>query len=353
MREATTADMDYKVITGVIHVHTADSDGTKTHEEIMAIAAEVGLDFVLFTDHMTLQSLHEGKEKFYGSVLALIGYEHNDRDDCNHYLVFGHDTVFPASMTAAEYVAAAADAGALGIMAHPDEMRGRDARFRSYPWTAWEVERFDGMEIWNQMSEWMEGLRFYNQIVMVFSPRKWLKSPTRRILRKWDEISRRRKVVGIASTDAHGFLYRAGPLQLTIFPYKVLFKSLRTHLILRDGLSRDFARAKRQVYEAIRDCRVFVSNYRWGDAADFRFEIKTASDTAVAGGRVSLDRETRAVVSVPQAGRIRLIAGGRHMAGAKARLWEHRITEPGVYRVEVYRGKKGWIFSNHIRVDGQ
>jgi hypothetical protein len=29
---------------------------------------------------------------------------------------------------------------------------------------------------------------------------------------------------------------------------------------------------------------------------------------------------------------------------------EYRPKEPGIYRVEAYKGKKGWIFSNHIRV---
>jgi hypothetical protein len=342
--------MDYSIITGAVHVHTTDSDGTKTHEDVATIAGEVGLDFVLFADHMTLQGFDEDKEGFYGDVLALIGYEHNDHDDCNHYLIFDHDEVFPASMTPIEYVAAAAKAGALGIMAHPDEIRGRDARFRSYPWTEWNAKDYDGMEIWNQMSEWMEGLKYYNQIVMLLSPRKWLKSPTSRILRKWDDVNIRRKVVGIASVDAHGFLYRAGPLRLTIFPYKVQFKSLRSHLILSEPLSQDLDKARKQVYDAIRDCRVFLSNYRWGEAKDFRFEIKTASETAISGGQVILDDETQAIVSVPLSGRIRLIGNGKLVAEKKGKSFEHVITKPGVYRIEVYRGKKGWIFSNHIRV---
>jgi len=341
---------DYTVITGAVHVHTVDSDGTKSHEEVTEIAGQVGLDFVLFADHMTLQSLYENKEGFYGEVLALIGYEHNDREDCNHYLIFDHDEVFPASMTAAEYVAAASRAGALGIMAHPDEIRGRDARYRSYPWTDWNVEGFNGLEIWNQMSEWMENLKFYNQIMMVFSPRKWLRSPTSRVLRKWDELNMKRKAVGLASVDAHGFLYRAGPLRLTIFPYKVQFKSLRTHLMLKEPFSRDLDKARRQVYEAIRDCRVFVSNYRWGEAKDFRFEIISATETASIGGKVTLDGTTKAVVSIPLTARIRLIADGKLIAEQKGKNFEHSITKPGVYRVEVYRGKKGWIFSNHIRV---
>ncbi len=342
--------MDYKIITGVVHVHTLDSDGTKTHEEVAAIAGEVGLDFILFADHMTLQGLDEGKEGFYGDVLALIGYEHNDHDDCNHYLIYENDKVLPASMTAAEYVAAASQAGALGIMAHPDEMRGRDARFRSYPWTDWNVEGFNGMEIWNQMSEWMEGLKFYNQILMVLSPRKWLQSPTSRVRRKWDDINTRRKVVGIASVDAHGFLYRAGPLRLTIFPYKVQFKTLRSHLMLTEPLSRDLETAKKQIYDAIRDCRVFMSNYRWGEAKNFRFEIGNASTSAAIGGEITLEEDTKAIVTIPLVGRIRLIGNGKLMAEKKGKSFEHIITQPGVYRVEVYRGKKGWIFSNHIRV---
>jgi len=70
-------------------------------EEVAAIGKEVGLDFLLFSDHMTLQAYHEGREGFYNGILILIGYEHNDHDDCNHYLLFDIDEVLPATMTAA------------------------------------------------------------------------------------------------------------------------------------------------------------------------------------------------------------------------------------------------------------
>lgn len=338
------------ILTGVVHVHTTDSDGTKTHEDIAAIGGELGLDVLLFSDHMTLKSLRAGREGYYGDLLVLIGYEHNDREDCNHYLIFDGHTVYPDSMTAAEYVAAARVDGALGIMAHPDEIRGRDARFRSYPWTDWDVKGFDGLEIWNQMSEWMENLKAYNQIRMILSPRKFLISPTDRILRTWDDLNRNRKVAGVAGVDAHGFLYRAGVLRLTIFPYKVQFKSLRTHLILPEPLSRDLAAAKRQIYQAIRDCRIFISNYRWGDAAEFRFEIESGGSKATMGGEVKLDGSAQAVVSLPITGRIRLIGDGRLIAEETGKERAFPISSTGIYRVEVYRGRKGWIFSNHIRV---
>jgi hypothetical protein len=340
----------YHVVTGAVHVHTVDSDGTMTHEAVAAVAGEVGLDFVLFSDHMTLHSLHAGKEGYYGDVLALIGYEHNDRDDCNHYMIFGGDEVLPVSMTAGEYVAAATEHGWLGIMAHPDEIRGRDARFRSYPWTEWDVTGFDGLEIWNQMSEWMEHLNVYNQILMLFSPRKWLRSPTDRILRRWDDLNKIRRVAGIGSVDAHGFLYRAGPFRLTIFPYKVQFKSLRTHLLLSEPLSRDLDTARNQIYDAIRGCRVFVSNFRWGEAREFRFEIRNRSGAITCGEETIFDDDTRAVISAPLTGRIRIIGDGRLIVERRGTELERRLEKPGVYRVEIFRGKKGWIFSNHIRI---
>jgi hypothetical protein len=317
---------------------------------VAAIAAEVGLDYLLFSDHMTLQSYYEGKEGFYGKVLVLIGYEHNDHDDCNHYLLFDIDEVLPASLTAAQYVSAGADKGALGIMAHPDEIRGRDTRFRSYPWTDWSVERFDGVELWNQMSEWMENLRTYNQIRMVISPRRSLTAPTSRILRKWDELNLTRKVVGIGAVDAHGFLYRAGPLRLTIFPYKVQFKTLQTHLILTEPLSPDLATAKRQIYGALRDARSFISNYRWGDAREFRFEIISGSERAVCGGEVPLSTDTHLTVSAPRDARHRVIHDGRVLHEQEGKSIDLKLSAPGTYRVELYRGKKGWIYSNHIRV---
>src|SRR5512143_2874220 len=92
---------------GVIHVHTTESDGTKSLEEVTAIAGEVGLDFVMFTDHMTLSNRDAGKEGFYNGTLAVVGYEHNDPEDNNHYLVFDSPAVYPRDMTAAEYVRAA------------------------------------------------------------------------------------------------------------------------------------------------------------------------------------------------------------------------------------------------------
>ncbi len=335
---------------GSIHIHTTDSDGARPLEEVAQLAAETDLDFIMVSDHMTLRSYQAGKEGYYGKTLTLIGYEHNDVEDCNHYLLFDLDEVLPAGMTAQEYVAAGKAKGGLGIIAHPDEVRPRIGKFPSYPWLAWDAEGYDGIEIWNQMSEWMENLTPINAIKMLFSPRKFMKSPTDRILQIWDDVNKKRKVVGIGGADVHAHPHKIGPIKVTIFPYKVQFRSIRSYIWLPEELSKDVATAKRQVYDAIRDCRVFISNYRWGDASGFWFEANREEERAISGGRLSSYKNTLITVKTPGKGKIRLYADGICVSEIKGDYSEYRPMVNGLYRVEVYKKSKGWIFSNHIRI---
>lgn len=335
---------------GVIHVHTTESDGTKTLEEVAAIGRQVGLDFIMFTDHMNLNNRDRGKEGFYGDTLAMVGYEHNDLDDNNHYLIFESPAVYPKDATVAEYVAAASRDGALGIIAHPDEIRDRMGKYPPYPWTDWTASGYQAIELWNQMSEWMEKLKPSNKLLMAFSPRKSMVGPTERVLRLWDEINLRQKCAGVASTDAHAFPIGIGPFIVEIFPYKVHFKSLRTYVIMREPMSRDLSAAKRQLSDAIRECRVFVANLRWGDAASFQFLAERGGESITAGERMDDHEGVTLRVTLPSAAEVRVVHNGRIVREALTEHLNYRVVHPGLYRVEAWKGKRGWIFSNHIRI---
>ncbi|MEW6050171.1 MAG: histidinol-phosphatase [Candidatus Zixiibacteriota bacterium] len=335
---------------GVIHVHTTESDGTKTIEEVAAIGQEVGLDFMMFTDHMTLSNKENGKEGFYGNTLVTVGYEHNDAEDNNHYLLFDSPSVYPPDFTASQVVAAGAEDRAVGIIAHPDEIRDRLGKYPPFPWTDWSCDKFTGIELWNQMSEWMERLRPYNKLIMAFSPRKSMVGPPRTTLQRWDEINLRRKCAGIAAVDAHAFPIQIGPLRVEIFPYKVHFRSLRTYVLLREPMSRDFATAKQQLYDAIRDCRLFFANLRWGDADGFDFSAQNGSESAVSGGQVEFRNDTVLEIILPARARIKVLRNGRPIYEVTDSRATYRVNEPGLYRVETWKWKRGWIFSNHIRI---
>jgi len=337
-------------IIGVIHIHSDYSDGSKSIEEIAAIGEKAGLDFLMFTDHNTLKPLHDGKQRFYGKTAVIIGYEIEDSNDENHYLAFGLDEILPRGLKAREYVKAVRDAGGLGIIAHPDEIRNSFPQYPSYPWTDREAEGFDGLEIWNHMSAWMENLKRINMLKMAITPRRSLRGPTARALALWDELANTRKVAGIGSADVHAHLYRRGPLRLTIFPYKVQFRSIRTHLLLDKPLSMDIIEARDQILSAIRNCRVFVSNFRWGEAAGFRFYAASGDNIFQTGNTVECSGNLSLFISSPVKTEIRLIKNGQVWTTLNGRSFEVPVSTPGVYRVELYIGRRGWVYSNHIRI---
>jgi hypothetical protein len=337
-------------IVGVIHIHSSYSDGSKPIPEIAKIGETAGLDFLMLSDHMTLQPLRDGLERFHGKIAVIIGYEIQDPDDKNHYLAFGLEKELNPDFRAKEYVSGVKAAGGLGIIAHPDEIRKAIPQYPSYPWTDWEAEGFDGIEIWNHMSAWMELLKRRNFLKLIFTPRRGLVGPTERVLKKWDELSAARPVVGIGSADVHAHAYRKGPIRLIIFPYKVQLRSIRTHLLLGSPLSKDIARARKQILDAIRDCRAFVSHYRWGEARGFRFYADSPKGQYQMGETVPYGSDLKMVMKAPLKADIRIIKDGQIYDSLTADGFTLPIKSPGLYRVELYRNEKGWIYSNHLRI---
>ncbi len=185
--------------TGAVHIHSSYSDGLRPIPEIAEIAAQCNIDFLLFADHMTLEPLRAGMERWFGPVLSIIGYEINDPNNKNHYLVYGLKEVLPPGLTAREYVTAAREAGAVGFIAHPDEKRTAIPEIPPYPWTAWDVEGYDGIEIWNHSSEWIEKITPANKYFRVLHPLKYLMGPEPETLTRWDRLNRTGPMPGIPS----------------------------------------------------------------------------------------------------------------------------------------------------------
>jgi len=345
---------DLHEIVGCIHMHSVYSDGTGKIEDIIRDGKSAGLDYLMFTDHFTLKPIEDGYEGWNNGLLTIFGYEHNDENDENHYMIFGMDSVMPKDYTVSEYVKHASEKGALGIIAHPDEIRSHLDSYPPYPWTHWELDGFDCIEIWNQMSHWMEGLTKWNKLWRWLHPRSSIITPTDRILEKWDTLNLSRRVSGIGGVDAHQHIHklRIG-IKVKVFPYKVLFNTIRTHLLFYEPINDGdhFIDTKNRVINTIRSGRCFISNFKLGDARGFRFWADVDGKSYTMGQSATISEESAHLfVTIPYKAVIRFVYNGKRGGRIFSDSASRKVSEPGVYRVEVYQGGKGWIYSNHIKL---
>lgn len=339
---------------GAVHVHSDVSDGTLPIPEIAKIAGEKGLDFLMFSDHHTLEPKQRGLEGWYGNVLVLIGYEINDADDQNHYLAFRINREVADTSDARIYVRDVKKAGGVGIIAHPAEKRQFSDAYPPYPWTAWDAEGFDGIEIWNQLSEWMEGLTRRNMAWRILHPLRSIRFPEWETLSRWDRLNRTRRVVGVGGIDVHALQYRVlGFIPVVIYPYKVQFRSIRTHLLTPEPLNHPgraipFHDAENRVYEALLSGRAFIVNSSLGDGRGFRFWVEKDGKIHPMGSRLIFQPGFQFRVQTPCCGEIRLLKDGKVAVQSNQESLDFACTQPGVYRVEVFRKRRGWIYSNPI-----
>ena len=66
-----------KEINGIIHFHTVYSDGSGRIEELIKIAKELKADFLVSSDHNTLQPKFDGLEGYYDGLFYFAGEEIN------------------------------------------------------------------------------------------------------------------------------------------------------------------------------------------------------------------------------------------------------------------------------------
>ncbi|AFN75517.1 PHP domain protein [Melioribacter roseus P3M-2] len=340
--------------TGAIHIHSNFSDGSGTVEEIASFAGEAGLDYIIITDHNTLRALHEGYEGWYDKTLVLVGCEINDKENKNHLLAIGINEAYSTRLSAKEYVKLVKDAGGIGIIAHPHEKRNSMEKHPPYPWTEWDTDDFTGIEIWNHMSEWMEGLTEENKYNYFVHPLKSISVPPQETIEVWDKLNLKRKVVGVGGVDAHAHKVNLlGFFEVEVFPYKVLFKSIRTHVLTDEPLepSKSVYENKNIVLNALKEGRCFVSNFYRGDAKGFEFYALKENRKYFMGEALDFSGNVKINVRVPgKPARVKIIRNGEICESVDTAELSMPVDKPGVYRAEVFIGHHGWIFSNHIRI---
>jgi hypothetical protein len=136
----------------------------------------------------------------------------------------------------------------------------------------------------------------------------------------------------------------------------VLFKSIRTHVLLEEEIKKsdaeNFHKYKTAIVNALRNGRSFIANSYHGNAKGFRFFAEYEGLKYQMGDeiRAGQDKKVKFSVYVPSQCTVKLILNGKVIIEEKGMggLWE--FGDEGCYRAECWNGDYGWIFSNHIRV---
>lgn len=329
-------------VKGVLHIHSSLSDGAATIKYIAESSKASGIDFAIVTDHDKFEE-NKARSGWYDGVLLLAGQEISPVR--NHYLALAiKKHIDRRGKRPQHFINDVKEQGGLGFIPHP-LWRWRPGLFwmMPHPWTSWEVKDFTGFEVWSYMHDWTEDVNIFNLPLRYAAPCKAINGPRREMLALWDKMCLKRRVVGLGGLDAHA---------PRLFPYEKLFKTIRTHLLLKEPFSKKFEEDENRLYEAMREGRCFMANDSLADSTGFRFEFAMADKTYDIGEEVEITSKGLLRASSPVLAEVKILRDGKCITKSNCRSLEMYITLPGVYRAEAYLNGKGWVFTNPIYVRG-
>jgi len=344
-------DDGYARAAGVVHVHTALSDGGGTPEEVIRAAKATGLAFLGITDHNNLDA--KPFEGYRDGVLVLVGSELST--PAGHVLGLGldRDPPFRFNGDGLDGLEDVRDLGGVPFAAHPLSARS-DLR-----WTGWDLPGPWGIELLNGDSDaraaWPR-LAFSVGLYPVNAGYALLQglNPPGEVLRRWDEMLARRDVVGLSGSDAHSRLQLTKTRSFRFPSYEALFAQSRNHLLLDRPLSGDAAADRAAVLDALRRGRFYIGLDALAPAGGFRFTVDAGPGQRWTMGDHVPPREglrARAGGQVPRGTRVVLLREGRE-AGEGREALDVALPGPGVYRVEarVPGWPVPWAITNPVYV---
>ncbi|MFO7692557.1 MAG: CehA/McbA family metallohydrolase [Vicinamibacterales bacterium] len=350
------------VVRGAYHIHSTVSDGTGSAEEISAAAARAGLRFVILTDH------GDGlgpptPPRYIGAVLCIEAVEISTSG--GHYVALGMaPPPYPLGGEARDVVDDVKRLGGFGVAAHPDSGK------RELRWDDWDAP-IDALEWFNADSQWRDERRWRLLPTILqypLRPAEAVASLFDRpddLLHRWDALTARRRVVGLAAADAHARMGLGGktdPYDELVYvkapSYEAMFRAFSLRVELREPFSGDPARDAGGLVAAIRDGRVYAAFDSVAGPASLAFSAASGGVEARQGDVLAIDGPVRlrAATNGPPETSLRLLRNGEVVSRTRGPALEWTGNRPGAYRIEAYvPGAPGdpplpWILSNPVYV---
>ncbi len=337
--DPTVLDDGYHDYSGVIHIHTRYSDGAGTYEDIARVANAQQLDYLIVTDHNTLQPLRDGKQGWHGTTLVLVGTEISTR--AGHYLALNITHEIDRQKLATQQIIDEVNRqGGLGFIAHP--------YFKKRRWTDWSVTGFTGVEAYNVAHDTLDENRLRLALWTLMVPtEQFYESLLDRPydpLRKWDElIAQHGRIVGIGSSDAH----EVRILGMNFAPYDIMFQLIRTHVLIPSATLTAEA-----IYDALRQGHAYLAIELMDPLKGFSFMAEDGQRVlGIMGDEVTWQPNLFLSCWLPAPANLTLFKDGVAVETTVAdRWWRYPVSERGTYRLEAMRHNKPWIMSNPIYV---
>ena len=338
----------YYRVKGCIHIHFPLNLMEKEVEIISKSAEKAGVDFAILTSHVPERNAARYEKilkfnKYYGKTLIISEQETNDSHKRNHLIIAGEEKWYGKKENIEEIIKQL-NKDSLKIVVHPFGSHRLFLKRKEYKWTQWKVE-FDCIEVWSLLFDWASLTNPFNLPYRYFTFPDNLRGPDEKTISKWDEISRERKITGIAGLDIHKI-----PFFLEIFDikknflYETAFKILRNHLFLEESLSGNSEQDIKKILLCLKKGNLYFANDYLMNSDTFYFGEENGDFIMGDYGKVG----SRIVIKIPAKGRITLIRNGKVIEEKEGEFLKYYINEKGNYRTVVYYNGKPWIFSNMI-----
>ncbi len=349
-------------IRGVMHIHTARSDGTGSIDDVTAAAARAGLTFVVVTDHGDA-TREPDLPDYRNGVLYIDAVEISTNN--GHVVALGLPKApYPLRGDARDVLKDIARLGGFAIAAHPGSEKP------ALQWTDWDGT-FGGLEWLNADSEWRDDRPWtlaHALIAYPFRPPQSLALLLDRpdpIMRRWDMLTQRRRVVAVAAVDAHarvGVRTVGEPYDTSGSLHFPSYQNSFREFSITVGdveLSGNAAIDTKRVLDGIRAGHVYSTIDALAGPAQLHFTATSGSHAGSMGDAVPLDGPVtlRVDAQAPPDAHITLLRNGTPIATADGPVLHHdAAAEAAVYRVEVALPRSPgnppvpWLVSNPIYV---
>lgn len=329
---------ELKTYRGVYHVHSEYSHDSKASlKKIVKTAKDIGLDFVLITDHNNLN----GRQAYYKmkpqpeDPKLFFGVEVSTAE--GHLVLSGVNRMPPDITKTQAIMDWTREERGFSFLAHPLCVEN--------PWDNWNLKRYDGFEIYNFAHEFYTSNKVKTLFKRTFLTRKaflksFLQTPYEALV-FWDEKLKKQKAVVTGAVDAHIHFQFLG---MNFENLRLQFESV-TLFVWAAQLNES------EIYRSMGRGRSYIGFEALGKAGGFSFYLKRGDERYWSGDTVSLNEREQIVVAAPEKAEIRLIANGRIVHRKFGESLSFETQEKGFYRAEVYKKDKLWILSNPIYVE--